>query len=292
MARALKGKDPSEAKPSRPKILIFGKSGVGKTWASIDFPNVYYIDTEGGANLAHYTAKLKAANGSYLGPDEGANDFTVVLDEIQTLATTSHPYKTLVIDSYSKLFGSQIAATAEAMENAKKKNEFGADKKPAVAYTRRMIRWLDMLDMNVILICHEKPVWKDGEQTGVTYDGWDKLEYELHLALRITKTGNSRNAIVTKSRLQGFADAATFPWSYGEFAARYGRDVIEATANPVKMATPTQLAQYQALMQSFKVDPKVLEKWEENCADVNDLDFEGMAKRISYLASLAPKSAA
>lgn len=292
MARALKAQDPKEAKPSRPKILVFGKSGVGKTWASLDFPSVYYIDTEGGANLPHYTDKLKAAGGVYLGPDQGANDFSVILEEVQTLATIKHNYKTLVIDSYSKLFGSQIAATAEAMEAAKKKNEFGADKKPAVAYTRRLIRWLDMLDMNVILICHEKPVWKDGEQVGVTYDGWDKLEYELHLALRITKTGNSRNAIATKSRLPNFEDGKPFPWSYAEFAARFGQEAIEAGANPVAMATPTQVKQYLAMLEVVKVDAKVMEKWEENCPDINELDADGMSKRIAYLTSLLPKTAA
>ncbi len=37
--RTLKGTDPKSAKPSKPKILIYGKPGVGKTWAALDFPS-------------------------------------------------------------------------------------------------------------------------------------------------------------------------------------------------------------------------------------------------------------
>src|SRR5664280_1663930 len=71
----LKAKDPKTTEPSKPKILIFGKPGVGKTWFSLDFPSVYYIDTEGGADLAHYTAKLIKSGGVYMGPEDGSLDF-------------------------------------------------------------------------------------------------------------------------------------------------------------------------------------------------------------------------
>ena len=48
---------PETVEPKKPKVLIFGAAGVGKTWTSLDFPGVYYIDTEGGADLDHYRAK-------------------------------------------------------------------------------------------------------------------------------------------------------------------------------------------------------------------------------------------
>src|SRR3954465_3746399 len=118
MARALRGTDPKAAKPSKPKVLVYGKPGVGKTWASLDFPSVYYIDCEGGANLGHYTDRLKAAGGAYMGPSDGANDFNVVTEEIVTLATTTHHYRTLVIDSYTKIFNTAIAAEHQRMEEA------------------------------------------------------------------------------------------------------------------------------------------------------------------------------
>ena len=63
----LKGRDPQTVEPSKPKIVVFGPSGIGKTWFALDFPSVYYIDTEAGADLGHYRAKLKAAGKSRQG---------------------------------------------------------------------------------------------------------------------------------------------------------------------------------------------------------------------------------
>ncbi len=287
MSKALKGIPPSEARPSRPKMMIFGKSGVGKTWATIDFPGVYYIDTEGGADLAHYTSKLKAAGGCYFGPPQGSLDFHSVIEEVTTLATTQHSYKTLVIDSISKLFGTKIAATAEALEKAGKKNEFGADKKPAVGLMRRLIHWIDKIDMNCILIAHEKPVWANGEQTGITADAWEKTEYELHLVLNIFKQGAARKARVTKSRLVQFPDADVFDWSFANFAEKFGLNAINANVESVKLATPEQIAQLASLLAVVKIDQKVLDKWDEN-GDPEDLTSDDIQKRIAYLNKLIP----
>ena len=82
---------PKSANASKPKILIFGKSGVGKTWASLDFPNTFYIDTEGGANLEHYTDKLAKSGGMYFGVEQGSRDFATVVELVKELATTKQP---------------------------------------------------------------------------------------------------------------------------------------------------------------------------------------------------------
>src|SRR6478736_9206124 len=95
---------PDLIKPRKPKILAYGGSGVGKTWMSLDFPNVYYIDSEGGATQPQYKEKLKASGALYLGPDDGAASFDIVLDQVKALATQSHDRSTLVIDSMTKLF--------------------------------------------------------------------------------------------------------------------------------------------------------------------------------------------
>jgi KaiC/GvpD/RAD55 family RecA-like ATPase len=104
----LKAVKPKKAEPKKPKILIYGKPGVGKTWQALDFPSVYYIDTEGGADLAHYTDKLERSGGVYLGPDQGSLDFATVLEQVQALATERHDFRTLVIDSISKLYTLEI----------------------------------------------------------------------------------------------------------------------------------------------------------------------------------------
>jgi hypothetical protein len=256
VASKLKGKDPKSAPASKPKVLIYGKPGVGKTWASLDFPGVYYIDTEGGADLAHYTDKLAKSGGLYLGPEDGSCDFGVVLGQIKALASEAHDRKTLVIDSISKLFNSAIALEAERLGD---KNAFGADKKPAIASMRQMVTWLQKLDMSVILIGHEKAEWGQDDkgqrvEIGATFDAWDKLEYELHLALRVVKQGKSRRAFVRKSRLLGFPEGEAFDWSYDSFADRYGRDVIEGAVKSITLATPEQVAEVRRLLDAVKVE--------------------------------------
>lgn len=296
MSRTLKGTDPKAAKPSKPKILIYGRPGVGKTWASIDFPNTYLIDCEGGANLSHYTDKLKASGGNYMGPDNGANDFAAVTEEIITLATTKHRFRTLVIDSYSKLFQTQVSMDLERIQKKQlekgeeMKETYGAEKKPAVNWTRRWLRWFDRLDLNVVLVCHERDLYKDSKLIGSTFDGWDKLEHELHLVLNITKQGPARRAKVIKSRLKEFADAEVFDWSYDAFANKYGRDVMEADAKTVEPANEAQIKAYSDLLAAVKVDPKVLEKWAEACDDVADLAAEDIQKRIDWLTAKLPKA--
>lgn len=273
--KKLRAGDPKSATPSKPKILIYGLPGAGKTWAAIDFPGVYYIDTEGGADLAHYTDKLKKSGAAYMGPSDGACDFPTLLDEVQQLATTKHQYKTLVIDSFSKLFNNQVAITQEGMEKRGEVDAFGASKKQAIGYTRRLVSWLNRLDMNVILICHQKSQWKDGKEVGVTFDGWDKLEYELHLALRIQKLGADRKAFVGKTRLVPFPEGDSFPWSYAEFAKRFGQEIMEKEAVQTILATTDQVAEYKLLKGKLKFDASTLEKLEaEDPAEMEAVKIE------------------
>ena len=285
----LKAKDPKAAEPSKPKILIFGKPGVGKTWWGLDFPSVYYIDTEGGADLSHYTDKLKKAGGVYMGPSDGSLDFHTVIEQFQALATETHKFKTVVVDSISKLFN--VAVTLEA-ERLGDKDAFGASKKPAIAYMRRLVNWCSKLDMNVIFISHEKAEWgtdNRGERTqiGVTFDCWDKLEYELHLCLHAEKKGPQRTAKVRKSRLIGFPDQDVFPLDYHTFAQRYGQDVIESESKAIKLATKEQVAKVKELLENVRVSEDEVQKWFTK-AGVESWD-EMTAEQISKVTEFLKK---
>lgn len=293
---ALKAKHPKKAEPKKPKILIFGSPGVGKTWGALDFPGVYYIDCEGGATLDHYTDKLVKSDGAYLGPEDGANDMDVVLDQIKSLATSKHPYRTLVIDSYSKLYNTRIAEKIEAMEAAKTDMDktFGREKKPAISKTRQMVAWFDRLDMNVILVCHQKDVWADGKVTGQSFDGYDKLEYELDLVMQILKQGNSRKAKVGKCRLSQFREGEVIDWNYKTFAERYGIEVIEAASEPTEPASAEQIRVIQQLVGIVKLDDDIRTKWFDK-AGVDawgEMDAVTIQKCIDYLTNQLPKSAA
>jgi hypothetical protein len=286
----LKAVAPKAAEPSKPKILIFGKPGVGKTWFSLDFPNVYYIDTEGGANLAHYTDKLERSNGVYLGPEQGSNDFSVVLEQIKALATEHHAYKTLVIDSISHLFGTEIANEQDRLSDAKKKDEYGASRKPAISYMRRIVNWLDRLDMSVILVAHQKDEYGlndkgEREVVGATFDCWDKLEYILHLAIQATKQGPTRKARVRKSRLIGFPDAEVFDLSYDAFADRYGRDVIEGAVKQIELANKEQIGDLKTLLESVRMPDDWLDKClkKDKAETVDELSEAAISAMIKML---------
>ena len=281
----LKAVKPTKAKPSRPKILIFGKPGVGKTWAAIDFPSVYYIDSEGGSNLEQYTEKLNNAGGMYLGPKEGASDFKEVIDQVKALSVEKHDYKTLIIDSLSKLFNNEIAQEVERLESKGITDSFGASRKPAVKLTRQLVNWIDRLDMNVIIICHEKALWAGEKQVGVTFDAWDKLEYELNLCLNIVKNGGSRIARVTKSRFEQFAEKESFTWSFDEFSKIFGESTLTDAPISESLATSVQVSKFKSLIDLLKIDEEQISKWLEKSKSENieEMSEINILKCIDYL---------
>src|SRR3990172_5466939 len=259
----LKARDPAVVKPGKIKMMTFSKSGIGKTMLSMAFPKPFYIDSEGGARLGHYQDKLKMAGGGYFGVEDGALDFPTVLEQVQALATEKHPYQTLAFGSITKLFQTAIANEAERLGE---KDAFGASKKPAIAFMRRLVNWIMLLDMNVLFEAHEVPEWginpvtRQREEIGQQPDTWDKLIYELDLTLRLEKRGLSRIAVVRKSRLTGFPEGDTFPLEYKAFAERYGIDYIEAPTSQIVLATPEQVSEIKKLLEVVKVDPKDIEK--------------------------------
>lgn len=284
---------PEAVEPKKPKILIYGPPGVGKTWTSLDFPSVYYIDTEGGADLAHYRDKLRAAGGMYFGPDQGSLDFDTVIGQVEALATEEHQYKTVVIDSITKLFSTAIADEQARLGDS---DAFGASKKKPVGQMKKLIRWLNRADMNAVVIAHQKDIWGKGERgqqevVGQSFDGWDKLEYELHLILRISKIGTGpsakRFANTGKSRLTGFPEGERFDWSYADFAERYGKDVIEKAVKPIVLAMPEQVAEINRLLTLVKLPDGTTEKWltKASVETFEEMDTETIAKCIDHLKS-------
>ncbi len=259
----LKAKSPESVNPGKIKMLTFGKSGVGKSWLSMDFPAPYYIDSEGGARLAHYQSKLKEAGGAYFGVEDGALDFGAVIEQVEALATEQHSYKTLAIGSITKLY-----QTAIALEQVRlgEKDAFGASKKPAVAWMRRLITWIQRLDMNVLFESHESTEWgldqKTGQRSeiGQTADVWDKLIYELDLTLRIEKRGPLRVCVVRKSRLVGFPEGESFGCQYSEFGTRYGKDFLESDAKPLELATENQVAEINRMLSILTIPAAEIEK--------------------------------
>lgn len=260
---ALKAKSPVDVTPTKPKFMISGESGVGKTFFALDFPKPYLIDTEGGATREQYQQKLKKSGGSYFGKEEGSQDFGAVISEVKALTTTKHEFKTLIIDSFTYLY---MLEASEA--ESKGGSDFGRDKKMANIPTRQLISVLEKCDMNIILICHSKIKWerrgKDIIDAGTTFDGYDKLEYILDLWINILKGGKTFE--VKKSRVQALVQGDSYPLSFDKFAELYGKETVEREAVPVKLATAEEVSRLMALIEGLKIDVETQEKWLKKCA--------------------------
>lgn len=254
----LKARSPELVQASKPKFLISGESGVGKTFFALDFPKPYLIDTEGGATRPQYQDKLKKVNGVYFGKDEGSQDFATVIEEVKSLVTTKHDYKTLIIDSFSYLYMLE-AAEAELRVGS----DFGKDKKEAQKPTKQLMRWLEKLDMNVILICHSKAKWgrkgKEVYQEGTTFDGYDKMEYILDLWIEIQRGG--KTFMIKKSRIESLPQDSSMPLSYQHFADVYGKETIESAPIPAELASKDQIIKLCSLIEALNIEEEQVHKW-------------------------------
>lgn len=284
---ALKGRKPEIVEAGKPKFMISGRSGVGKTTFALDFPSPYYIDTEGGAVRKQYIEKLIANGGAYMGKEDGSQNFKDVVEEIKELGLTKHKYKTLVIDSFSHLYNLE-AAIAEDLKG----NEFGRDKKEANRPSRQLLRWIDNLDMTVILICHHKDKWiKQGKETvnaGTTFDGYDKLEYNLDLWLEIEKSNNVRSMTIKKSRISTLVEGDQFKLSYDKFAELYGKDIIEKEAVPINLAPAEKVSKLTNYINVVRVDETVVKKWldKANADSLDQMTESQIDKCIEYVEKM------
>jgi len=281
---SLKTRKPKAIKRGRARILVYGPPKNGKTYGLCGFKNALYIDTEGGALEPQYQDQLEAAGCEYVGPEEGSQDCDKILSAMKALSTGKHKFTTIIYDSLSKLFDNQIAADTDRMIDAKRDMDktFGAEKKGAIRFVRRLIRWADMLDMNLILVCHSKDKWENGEVVGSTFDGWAKLEYELHVCLNVI----NRKAIVTATRYEEFKKGESFNWNYAEFIKRYGKESVEQSATPAIMASQEQVDQLEKLLTVRKDSEDLREAWlkKANADSFSEMTADMIAKCIDYLS--------
>lgn len=247
----------------RIKVLFYGMAGAGKTTASIQFPKVYLIDTEKGSSNSQYVKLLKDNGGVVF----HTNDFDELLNEVKSLLTEEHEFKTLVIDPLTNLYNDLVDKSAIAIKEASKDKtvdgtEFGRHYSMANKKMKHLLNLLLRLDMNVIITSHSKNEYgKDMAVLGQTYDCYKKLDYLFDLVFEIQKRGKERVGIVKKTRVEGFPDGDNFPFSYAEIAKRYGKDVLERGTVPEVLATPEQVTKFKHLVNILKVEDATVNKW-------------------------------
>lgn len=281
---ALKGIKPEIVKARKPHIMLSGEPGTGKTYFSLNWPAPYFIDTESGATREQYVKRLNDAGGVYFGPEQGAQDFKEVIEQVRELATTKHPYKTLVIDSFSKLYNIEAASAEDRIGS-----DFGKDKREADKPTRKLLSWLDRLPLNVILICHQKDKWERREReliyAGSTYDGYKKLHYELDLWLQTKIVGQKRYATIAKSRIDAFPAMTDINLDYDTFKKLYGASSIDEVVVPIVLAAPDQIAEIKRIVDLLKISEEDLDKWlaKAQAVELEDLSKDNADKFLTYL---------
>src|SRR5881227_2421002 len=233
---ALRAKKP-EAVTKRLKLFMFGPAGVGKTTAAIQFPKSYIIDCEKGAE--NYD-KLITASDSVI---YQTTDINEVIQEVKSLLTEKHDYRTLVIDPITTVYN-DLLDKCEQKVGADFGRHYGAANKEM----KRLANLIMALDMNVVITAHAKTEYgQNFSKIGYTFDGWRQLDYWFDLVVELGKKGKKRLAKVAKTRLEQFPDEDVFEWSYDSIKKRYDVSILERQAGVVALASAEQVREIKDL---------------------------------------------
>lgn len=158
-------------RPKPPIMVIYGPGGMGKTSIAATFPNAVFIQTEDG------NGKIPIVSFS----DGAMQSYQDVMDALTALATEDHDFKTVVIDSVTRL---EPLIWAALCQHNKWDNieDAGYGK----GYIAADTYWLDFLaacrylrdakGMTVVMIAHETVTnFKDP-----TTDSYDRYTMRLH----------------------------------------------------------------------------------------------------------------
>jgi hypothetical protein len=263
---------------------MFGPAGVGKTTAAIQFPNSYIIDAERGAE--NYD-KLIGQSGSVV---YQTNDIHEVIQEVKSLLTEKHDFRTLVIDPITTVYN-DLLDKCEAKVGADFGRHYGAANKEM----KRLANLIMALDMNVVITSHAKTEYgQNFAKLGYTFDGWRQLDYWFDLVVELGKKGKKRYAKVVKTRLEQFPDDDVFEWSYDAIKKRYDAGLLEKEAQVVPLASREQVQQIKELLGVVRLPEGSVEKWlaKAGVEDWEDMPADLIAKCIEYVRNRLPAAAA
>lgn len=170
MGNSIKIKKPQQQKHI--KLMLWGKSGCGKTLTALQFPKPLLLDTEGGAKFYESRYQFDTVEASTMAEVQGVAEY---------LQKCQHSYKTVIMDSGTHLWQNCID---EVMKAKKKKpgtqpqmHEWGQIK-PS---WRHMLKKFALLDMHIIMTCQAKDVMEydgsDWKKTGETFNCEKKTDY-------------------------------------------------------------------------------------------------------------------
>lgn len=226
---------PQEAAPLI-KALVYGPSGIGKTWLALTFPGpIAVIDTEAGT--AHYAGRTG------LSPFEviSTKSYVEAKRAVDWLASGDHPYRTVVVDPVSVLYEvlQDTAITRRAsqrgigvLEADLEMLDWGRIKRQ----WKTLMTALVNLPLHVVCIARQKDeTEKRGSEmvkVGVKFDAEKNTDYWFDVVLRMGKAregdessdGAIRAVIVEKDRtpaaltLGAVITDPSFDRLFGEYA--------------------------------------------------------------------------
>lgn len=270
---------------ARFKSLIYANTGAGKTHFCCSFPSVYYIDTEGLQSYPHLVSRLESNNGMivYL------TELSEIIKEVQELLSTKHEFKTLVIDSISFPYG--WLAQSEAERLAKKSGGEGTEFGSNLAKAKRLIFQLGILlsrlDMNVIIVAHERIKYVDNKEVGKTFDISDKLAYSLGALLHLRLQGKTRKLFVEKSRYAELktGDMIDFDEGYEVIKGLFGEHIFQREVKVEKFATRAQINEFVRLIDLLKIPEESVNKMlaNANASCIDDVPEAFMQAAVDKL---------
>lgn len=259
----LRAKKPEKNVKPRIKTLLYAGAGTGKTHFCCSIPDVYYIDSEGLEDYPHFTDMIVKNGGDlvYL------TELTEIIQEVKSLLSVKHNYKTLVIDSISFPTGWLAQMEAERLQKKSKGDsegtDFGANLAKGKRLTYQLGIMLSMLDMNVIVTSHEKIKYSDGKEIGSVFDINDKMAYSLGSVWNLKLQGKSRKLYVEKSRYPQLktGDAIDFNDGYTSIKNIFGEEIFTRQATVVEIATNEQIEKFKHLTSLLSTPEESVQTW-------------------------------
>lgn len=290
----LRAKKPEVTKP-RVKALIYADKGVGKTHFCCSLPGTYYIDSEGLKDYPKFVKMIRDNDGVLI----YLTELSEMIEEVRALLSVEHNYKTLIIDSLSFPYAwlNQLEAERLAQKPGKEGTEYSANTAKAKRLIFQLGILLTRLDMNVFVISHEKAKYIDGEESGKTFDIYDKMAYSLGSTWNLRLLGKTRKLFIEKTRYDELktADLLDFNDGYEVLKNLFGEETFIRKAEVTELATPEQIATFDALVEALSISEEVIQKWliKSQATLPGDMSKDNMQKYINAMNDkLKPKAAA
>ena len=143
----------TEQKKRGIRIMIYGEPKTGKSYFGTQIPNHIFLNLENGLEHLKGATKLPYTN-----------EYVEVKAMLSELATTDHPYKTLVVDSADVLENLIrkwiVASTGNSGYKDITDIPYGRGYPLLLAETRKLIEMFEYLSaekgMNIVFICHSE----------------------------------------------------------------------------------------------------------------------------------------